>query len=164
MTTGHWGAKSPDNEKIVAMAAEINALKGQLKLNPKLSAIAKDNKKKDNKGDNKKDTNKRRIRRILPTRNSERETRNGRRCHPRMATPRKSKWADLPFSGVSTTWHGRPTSLRTAGSIQSTKTTKGGRRATTRPTPLSLHPRPLLTPPASTIATRLSWPQSRPSE
>ena len=43
-----WGAKSPDDEKIVAMAAEINALKGQLKLNPKLSAIAKD-KKKDNK-------------------------------------------------------------------------------------------------------------------
>jgi hypothetical protein len=37
------------------MAAEINALKGQLKLDPKLSAIAKDNKKKDDKGDNKKD-------------------------------------------------------------------------------------------------------------
>jgi hypothetical protein len=52
-TTGQWRAKSPDDEKIVAMAAEINALKGQLKLNPKLSAIAKDNKKKDNKGDNK---------------------------------------------------------------------------------------------------------------
>ena len=40
------------------MAAEINALKGQLKLDPKLSAIAKDNKKKDNKGDNKKDKKK----------------------------------------------------------------------------------------------------------
>ncbi len=34
------------------MAAEINALKGQLKLDPKLSAIAKD-KKKDDKGENK---------------------------------------------------------------------------------------------------------------
>jgi hypothetical protein len=32
--TGQWGAKSPDDEKIVAMAAEINALKGQLKLDP----------------------------------------------------------------------------------------------------------------------------------
>ena len=40
------------------MAAEINALKGQLKLNPKLSAIAKDNKKKDDKVDNKKDKKK----------------------------------------------------------------------------------------------------------
>ncbi len=43
------------------MAAEINALKGQLKLDPKLSAIAKDKKKEDtgeNKGKkkNKKDT------------------------------------------------------------------------------------------------------------
>ena len=43
--TGQWRAKSPDDEKIVAMAAEINALRGQLKLDPKLSAIAKDKKK-----------------------------------------------------------------------------------------------------------------------
>ena len=50
--TGQWGAKSPDDKKIMAMAAEINALKGQLKLDPKLSAIAKD-KKKDDKGENK---------------------------------------------------------------------------------------------------------------
>ncbi len=57
-TTGQWGAKSPNDEKIVAMAAEINALKGQLKLNPKLSAIAKDNKKKEDKGENKKDKKK----------------------------------------------------------------------------------------------------------
>ena len=56
--TGQWGAESPDNKKIVAMAAEINTLKGQLKLDPKLSAIAKDNKKKDDKGENKKDKKK----------------------------------------------------------------------------------------------------------
>ena len=37
-TKGKWGAKSPDDEKIVAMAAEIKSLKGQLKLDPKLSA------------------------------------------------------------------------------------------------------------------------------
>ncbi len=49
--TGQWGAKSPDDEKIVAMAAEINALKGQIKLDSKLSAIAKD-KKKEEKGEN----------------------------------------------------------------------------------------------------------------
>jgi hypothetical protein len=46
-----WGAKSPNDEKIVAMAAEITALKGQLKLNPMLSAIAEEGKKKGNKGD-----------------------------------------------------------------------------------------------------------------
>ncbi len=27
---GEWGAKSPDDEKIMAMAAEIHTLKGQL--------------------------------------------------------------------------------------------------------------------------------------
>jgi hypothetical protein len=48
---GKWGAKSLDNEKIVAMAAKITALKGQLKLDPKLSAIAEKGKKKGNKGD-----------------------------------------------------------------------------------------------------------------
>jgi hypothetical protein len=57
-TMGQWGAESPDVKKIVAMAAKINTLKGQLKLDPKLSAIAKDNKKKDNKGENKKDKKK----------------------------------------------------------------------------------------------------------
>ena len=49
---GQWGAKSPDNKKIVAMAAKISALKGQIKLDLKLSAIAKDKKKEDN-GENK---------------------------------------------------------------------------------------------------------------
>ena len=50
--TGQWDAKSLDNKKIVAMAAEINSLKGQLKLDLKISAIAKD-KKKEDKGENK---------------------------------------------------------------------------------------------------------------
>ncbi len=51
--TGQWGTKSPEDKKIVAMAAKINALKRQLiKLDPKLSTIAKD-KKKEDKGENK---------------------------------------------------------------------------------------------------------------
>ncbi len=41
--------ESPDNEKIVAMATKINSLKGQLKLDPKLSAIAGEGKKGDGK-------------------------------------------------------------------------------------------------------------------
>jgi hypothetical protein len=39
---GKWGAKSPDDKKILAMAAKITALKVQLKLDPKLSAIAEE--------------------------------------------------------------------------------------------------------------------------
>ncbi len=54
-TKGKWGAKSPDDEEIVAMAAEIKSLKGQLKLDPKLSAIAgKGDKVKDKKNSKKK--------------------------------------------------------------------------------------------------------------
>jgi hypothetical protein len=37
---GTLGAKSPDDKKIVAITTTLNALKGQLKLDPKLSAIA----------------------------------------------------------------------------------------------------------------------------
>jgi hypothetical protein len=53
-TKGLWGAKSPDNEKIVAMTAALNALKGQLKLDPKLNTIANEGKKKGDKRDKKK--------------------------------------------------------------------------------------------------------------
>jgi hypothetical protein len=50
-TKGLWGAKSPDNKKIVAMTAALNALKGQIKLDPKLSAIANEEKKNGDKRD-----------------------------------------------------------------------------------------------------------------
>ena len=58
------GTKSPDEERIVAMQAELTALKGQLALGPNLKkAAAKDRKgkephgdKKDEKKKNKKDT------------------------------------------------------------------------------------------------------------
>jgi hypothetical protein len=53
-TKGLWGAKSPDNEKIVAITTALNALKGQLKLDPKLSAIANEGEKKGNKRNKKK--------------------------------------------------------------------------------------------------------------
>jgi hypothetical protein len=53
-TKGLWGVQSPDNKKIVAMTAALNALKGQLKLDPKLTAIENEGKKKGNKRDKKK--------------------------------------------------------------------------------------------------------------
>ena len=54
---GTWGAKSIDDDKIVAMTAAINELKGQLKLSPQLAAkVEKGNKKrKGQKNKNKKD-------------------------------------------------------------------------------------------------------------
>ncbi len=58
---GTWEAKSLDNDKIIAMTAAINELKGQLKLLPQLTAVAaKGNmdkkKKKVQKTKNKKNT------------------------------------------------------------------------------------------------------------
>jgi hypothetical protein len=54
---GTWGAKSIDDDKIVAMTATINKLKGQLKLSPQLAAMAEkgNKKKKGEKNKNKKD-------------------------------------------------------------------------------------------------------------
>jgi hypothetical protein len=61
---GTWGAKSPDEDKIVAMQAELPALRGQLQLAPNLKKAAgakDDNKaggKKQGGGDNRKQKNK----------------------------------------------------------------------------------------------------------
>jgi hypothetical protein len=61
---GTWGAKSPDKDKIVAMQAELTALRGQFQLapNPKRAAGAKDDDKAGGKkqggGDNRKKKNK----------------------------------------------------------------------------------------------------------
>jgi hypothetical protein len=61
---GMWGAKSPDEDKIVAMQAELTALKGQFQLAPNLkkAAGAKDDDKaggkKEGEGNNKKQKNK----------------------------------------------------------------------------------------------------------
>ncbi len=57
-TKGMWGAKSPNDEKIVAMAAALTKLKGKLKLNDKLAVIKKGggNDKGGKKAKNKKNT------------------------------------------------------------------------------------------------------------
>ena len=51
---GQWGAKSPDDEKIVAMAAQLETLKGHLKADKSLEDALNDDKKtrnKKNRGD-----------------------------------------------------------------------------------------------------------------
>ena len=46
---GQWGARYPDNEKIIAMAAQIKALKGHLKVDKHLEDDLNDDKKTGNK-------------------------------------------------------------------------------------------------------------------
>jgi hypothetical protein len=53
---GQWGAKSPDNKKIVAMSAAISALKGHLKLDDKLGKLVDKKKEGGKKKKNKKNT------------------------------------------------------------------------------------------------------------
>jgi hypothetical protein len=56
-TKGTWGAKSPNDDKIIAMTAAFNTLKGQLKLSPQLATAGGKNNgkpKKDQKMMNKK--------------------------------------------------------------------------------------------------------------
>jgi hypothetical protein len=61
---GTWGAKSPDKDKIMAMQAELTALRGQFQLAPNLKKAVEtkdDNKeggKKQSRGDNRKQKNK----------------------------------------------------------------------------------------------------------
>jgi hypothetical protein len=150
---GKWGAKSPNNEKIVAMAAKITALKGQLKLDPKLSTIAEEGKKKGNKVTKVRKARSGKTRRTHQTRRTKREMRHESKCHPRKTKRRKNKLENIHTIGASTIWHGQSTSLLTANWKRSTRTTR--RRTATRPTLPLLPQRP---PPPSALVTRPSWP------
>jgi hypothetical protein len=103
---GTWGAKSLEDDKIVAMAAAINELKGQLKLAPQLGAAAA-------KGDKDKDKDKRgkrgqkgKNKKTDTTGPSRRRMKRGKRSRPRMARRRKRQTMDVPTTGASTTWLG----------------------------------------------------------
>ena len=109
-TKGKWSAKSPDDEKNVAMAAEIISLKGQLKLDPKLSAITG----KGDKGDDKKNS-KKKNKKNRENKKEQKKMRHGRRNCPRRGRARKGRKSEnLPSIGASTTWLGPSTSPPTA--------------------------------------------------
>ena len=90
-----WGARSPDDDKIVAMAAEINKLKGQLKLDPKLAQIAggnnndKDGGKKKGKAKNKKDTS---------NKKKQKEDEAWKKVPPKEGDPKTKKNGELTFN------------------------------------------------------------------
>ncbi len=146
---GKWGAKSPDNKKIVAMAAKITALKGQLKLDPKLSTIAKEERRRETKV---RKARSGKPRRTHQTRRTNRGMRHGSECHPRTMKTRKNKLANTLTIGASTIWLGQSTNYLTASWARSTSTIK--RRTATRPTLLLLPQQP---PPPSALFTQPSW-------
>ncbi len=87
-----WGARSPDDDKIGAMAAEINNLKGQLKLAPKLAALAegkdKDDKKEGKKKQNKKDRS---------NKKAQKKDKAWKRVPPKEGEPKEKKHGDYTF-------------------------------------------------------------------
>jgi hypothetical protein len=108
-TKGLWGVNSPESKNIVVMTAAFNAIKGHLKLEPKLSTIAKEGKKRATTR-----TRRRRTRRICLTNVSRRRMRLGRKSCKRTVKSMISKLANTLTTGVSTTWRGPFTSLLTA--------------------------------------------------
>jgi hypothetical protein len=143
----YWGAKSPDNEIIVAMAAKIKSLKGQLKLNPKLAEITdkkEEDKKSGKKTQNKKDTSNKRE--------QKRRTKPGRRSHPKVVIPRRRNKGTTPTIGANTTWHGWFTSSLTAALARST------RRNKSRPSVPTLRPWQLPPPLPSILTMWPCWP------
>jgi hypothetical protein len=131
-TKGLWGANSPDNEKIVVMIATLNVLKGQLKLDPKLSAIVNEGREKGNKRDKKKNKKKSYNRRKQKKDGME----PGRKSHQRTVKSARKKWASTLTTGATTTWRGPCTSSPTASWVNSTSKIRG--RSLRKPTPLPL--------------------------
>jgi hypothetical protein len=153
-----WGAKSPNDEKIVAMAAKITALKGQLKLNLKLSAIAEEGKKKGNKGDKGDEGKKWKNKKNTSNKKDHKRDESGSKCHPRKTKRRRNKLESTLTIGANTIWCGQSTDLLTASWARSTRTIK--RRTATSPT---LPSSPQQPPPPSALITRPSWPLLRTS-
>jgi hypothetical protein len=145
---GMQGAKSPDEDKIVAIQAELTALRGQLKLAPNLkrAAGAKDDDKAGGKGI----TGNRRTRRTTPTRRNRRETKTGRRHLPRKGKHMKRRSRDVPGIGANTTWHGVTTRKSSADLAMSAPTSKPTTSTKSQPKP------PLQ--PSSTPSGKPSWP------
>jgi hypothetical protein len=73
--------------KIMAMTAPLIALKGQLKLDPKFSAIANEGKKKGNKKDNKKKNKKK-----TSNQWEQKRMKPGRKSHQRTVKSMRNKW------------------------------------------------------------------------
>jgi hypothetical protein len=105
---GIFGATSLEEEKIIAMQAELTALKGQFVLAPNLQRAA-GNKKDGEKKDTSKRISKRarrKIKRILRIRRSRSKWRNGNACLPRIASCTKRSTAIGSTIGAPTTWCG----------------------------------------------------------
>jgi hypothetical protein len=151
-TKGKWGAKSPNNEKIVAMTTEITALKGKLKLDPKLSTIAGKGEEKDNA---KKSPKKKRNKKDTLNKREQKKDEAWKKEPPKAGESKEGKKVgNIPLIGASTIWRGLSTNPMIATLESSIRMNR--RRSPTRPT---LPPLPLRPPRPSTPILPPSWPR-----
>jgi hypothetical protein len=150
---GKWGAKSPDDKKIMAMAAEITALKGQLKLDPKLSAIAEEGKKKGNKGDKGEKGKKGKNKKNMSNKKDQKRDETWKQVPPKENKKKEKQVRKYTYNWCQHHMAWTVHKLLTASWARSTRTTR--RRTTARPT---LPPSPRRPPLPSTLATQPSWP------
>ena len=96
---GSWGAKSPDEERIVAMQAELTALKGQFALNPNLKKIAAPGGKKDEKGgqDGKREAKKTRNKKNTSNKKNQKQDEAWKKVAPKDGEPKEKKVKDKTF-------------------------------------------------------------------
>ncbi len=114
---GTWGAKSLDDDKIVAMTAAINELKGQLILLPQLAAVVA----KGDKDKKKKKGQKTKNKKNMSDRVKQKKDEAWKKIPPKEGEKHKKNMMDIPITGASTTWHGRCTPPRIAASEKSTR-------------------------------------------
>ncbi len=150
---GTWGAKSPDEDKIVAMQAELTALRDQFQLAPNLKRGPREPRmtiKQEARNKVEGITGNRRTRRTTPPRRNRRETKLGRRHLPRKGKRMKRRSRDVSGVGENITWHGETTRKSSANSARSAPTSKPV--ASTK-----LQPK-LSWQPSSTPSGKPSWP------
>jgi hypothetical protein len=111
---GIFGAKSLKEEKIIAMQAELTALKGQFVLAPNLQCAASNKKDGEKKDHVKKDQQKgkKKNKKILRIRRSRSKWRNSNACLPTMVSCTKRSTAIGSTTGAPTTWYGATILLR----------------------------------------------------
>jgi hypothetical protein len=123
---GTSGSNSPDKDQIVAMQAELTALRGQVQLAPNLKKAAgiKDNNrercKKQGGGDNRKQKNKKNN----ANKKDQKRDKNWKRTPPRKEKLTRKRSRDVPGVGASTTWRRAIIRKSSADSAVSAPTSK----------------------------------------
>jgi len=119
--SGEWGAKSLEEEKIIAMQAELMALKGQFVLAPNLKRTAgkkKDGDKKDNDNKGDKKGGKKKNKKNTANKCKQRKMRSGNAYLPRTANLTRRSTTIAPTIGASTICVGAITRKRNVSKVR----------------------------------------------